>query len=177
MSEDGRLPEIINRPMIDVLSPELTSDQICFYSDASASKVLGYGCIFNTKWLQGYWNTEFIEQCKPSIEYLELFALTAGLLTWGHMIRDCRVTIFCDNSAVVSMVNDLTSSCRNCMVLLRMITLNGLKFNRRVRTKYVRSRDNGLADALSRGQMMRFRKLGPHMDEKPCIIHSDLIPM
>ena len=163
--------------MIDLLGPVKTSTEICFYSDASASEKLGYGCIFNTKWIRGNWNTSFILENKPSIEYLELFALTAGILTWGPDMRDCRIMIFCDNTAVMGMINKLSSKCKNCMILLKTLTLNGLTYNRRIYAKYVSTKENFLADSLSQGQMSRFRKLGPHMNTTPDVIHHELWPM
>ena len=163
--------------MIDLLAMDMTSEEICFCSDASASSELGYGCIYQTKWISGIWESEFIREEKPSIEYLELFALCAGLFTWESLLTDCRIIIFCDNISVCHMLNKLTSSCKNCMVLIRMLTLNGLRFNRRVKAKYISSKANFLADSLSRNQMKRFRRLGPQMNEIPDIIHPDLWPM
>ena len=53
----------------------------------------------------------------PSIEYLELFALAAGLLTWRDEpeLKNRQITIFCDNQAVVDMINDMSSKCGKCM--------------------------------------------------------------
>ena len=101
LDEDNKLNDIVNRPMIDLLAPELTSKEIFFYSDASASKNLGYGCVYNHMWIRGDWGVNFIEEMNPSIEYLELFALWAGMLTWDSLITDCRITVFCNNTAVV----------------------------------------------------------------------------
>ena len=47
------------------------------------------------------------------------------------------------------MVNNSTSSCKNCMVLLRHIILESLVQNVRVYAKFVKSVENGKADALS----------------------------
>ena len=105
--------------------------------DASALENRGFGCVFNSRWFRGDWNPQFIKLQKPSIAYLELFALSAGLLTWAELLCNCRITIFCDNQSVVEMINNLTSNCKNCVVLIRMITLNGLRFNRRVKVKYI----------------------------------------
>ena len=162
---DEQLYTTVNRPMIDLLAMDITSEEICFCSDASASSVLGYGCIYQTKWISGIWEREFIQKEKPSIEYLELFTLCAGLFTWESFLTNCRIIIFCDNISVCHMLNKLTSSCKNCMVLIRMLTLNGLRFNRRVKAKYISTKANFLADALSRNQLKRFRRLGPQMNE------------
>ena len=168
---------VVSRPMVDLLGPAKTSDEIRFYSDASGSKKLGYGCLLNTSWLYGSWDEKFILEKKPSIEYLELFALAAGILTWERRITNGRFTIFCDNEAVVQIINSLSSSCKNCMKLIRILTLNGLRYNRRISAKYVSTKANFLADALSRGQLSRFRRLGPEMTEFPDVIHDSLWPI
>ena len=115
--------------------------------------------------------------CKPNIEYLELFALAAGVLTWQEQLRDMQITVFCDNMAVVHMINNITSSSQNCMYLLHILVLNGLKFSRRLRAKYINTKYNFVSDALSRGQMTRFRRLGPHMNQYPDVINNEIWPV
>ena len=120
---------VVNRPMVDILGSELTSRDIKFCSDASTAKNLGFSCIFDKSWFKGTWETGFIEDCEPSIEYLKLFALCAGILTWEHRLVNTRVTVFCDNMAVVHMINNLMARCPDCMYLLRILVLNCLHFN------------------------------------------------
>ena len=167
----------VNRSMIDVLGKFVTSTEIYFYSDASAAANLGFGCLLNKRWIKGDWNAEFMKEHEPSIEYLELFALFAGMITWAKELSNYRIIVFCDNMAVVHMINNLTSSCRNCMLLLRLLVLNSLIFNRRVTVKYVKSADNFLADALSRGQMSHFRRLAPDMAKTPDVIDECIWPL
>ena len=142
-------------PMVD-LDATITAHELFFYSDASASEVLGFGAVFNKHWLFARWENNYIKHCDPSIEYLELYALVMALLTWGEEIRNIRMVLFCNNSAVVTMINKLSSGCRNCMYLLRLLTLNNLVNNRRVFAKHVQAEDNYLADSLSRLQLDRF---------------------
>ena len=150
------IQRVVNKPMIDFANKkEDDSVEIGFYSDASAAKQLGCRAILKNRWIKAKWNEHFITDCKPSIEYLELFALTAGVLAWENCeeMKDRKIRLHCDNQAVVQMVNNLTSSCKNCMVLIRILILNGLLANRKLSAVYVRTCDNGLADALSRDQM------------------------
>ena len=100
------------------------------------------GAIFNNSWIAGLWGRDFILNEKPSIEFLELFALVAAILTWGHFLTNVRIIVFCDNQATLHMVNNLASNCAQCMKLIRILTLNNLQFNRRVFVKYVKSKDN-----------------------------------
>ena len=155
-------------PMVN-LDKFTTSEQLFFYSDASTNAKLTFGAVFNKKWLFGQWEPRFIKTCKPSIEYLELFALTVAILTRAEekKIGNNRIVIFCDNMAVIQMVNQVTSSCHNCMYLIRLLVLNGLIHNTRVFAKFVWSCDNRLSDSLSHLQLKRFRQLGPLMTEFP----------
>ena len=158
---------VINRPMIDLTEPPQSAAELFFYSDASASEALGFGCVMkNTNWICAQWELGFITQHRPSIEYLKLFAVCAGVLTWERELSNRRMLIHCNNMAVVSMLNNLTSSCEWCMHLLRILVLNGLQFNRRIFAVYVKSSANVLADALSRGQWVCFHWEAPQSMKK-----------
>ena len=164
--------------MVD-LDTVVSSTTLNFYSDASANASLGVGAVFNMHWLFAKWEPLYISKNKPSIEYLELFGVTAALLMWGDKLKDQRISIYCDNMAVVNMINNYASSCHNCMYLLRLIALDNLTHNRRVFTLYVRSTDNSLADSLSRLQFKCFWRLAPvnmDMDKYPTKIAAAVWP-
>ena len=170
----------MNRPMVDITESHIqTAQEIGFTSDASTSSELGFGATFQNRWIQGNWTAEFIKEFEPSIKYLELFALCAGLLTWKEeaVFKDNTVRLHCDNMAVVHMINSLTSSCKNCMFSLRIIVLTGLKYNCRFMAVYIDTKSNFLLDTLSRGQMTRFRKLGLHMNENSDEIAEEIWPV
>ena len=171
------LAEIVNRPMVD-LSEVVMAKDISFTSDASAAEHLGFGCLLQDKWIFAKWEPGYIKLFNPSIEYLELYALCAGLLTWEDhpALNNCRIVVFCDNQAVVHMVNNTTSSCPNCMFLLRILMLNGLRHNRRVFARYISTKDNFLSDALSRQKISLFKKQAPWARRYPDAVHPDLWP-
>ena len=150
----------VTRPFVD-LSITLVADTLNFFSDASANKTLGYGAVFGNNWMFGQWEHGFIEKCEPSIKFLELFALCAALLTWNRdpKLNKARIVIFCDNISVVHMVNKLSSSCGQCMKLIRILTLDNLKHDRRVFVKHVKGKNNSLSDSLSRLDFDRFWRL------------------
>ena len=153
-----------------------TYQEIEFFTDASGK--IGYGCFFRGKWVFGEWDRDFLSKAEPSIEFLELFALVVGLITWADELANSRIVIFCDNQAVVEMVNNTTSSCRNCMYLLRLMVLSGLRFNTRVAVKYIRSADNILADSLSRLRFDTFWHHAPEYTEsKPYPVPEELWPI
>ena len=58
------------------------------------------------------WNKQFIAEQDPSISYLELFAVTAGLLNWMHKFKNMCIVLHCDNQGVVDMINTSSSKCR-----------------------------------------------------------------
>ena len=120
------------RPMVDI-ERFMTSQELVFYSDASASETLGFGCVLmNRHWIGEMWEPGFIKKTKPSIKYLELFAVCAGIITWERKLSNIRMLIHCDNEAVCTMINNQSSNCARCMFLLCLLMLNCLQFNRRV---------------------------------------------
>ena len=119
------------------------------FSDASRNFTLGFGAYCGSEWSWGQWDTNFCEEVQPSIEYLELFAVTVAVLNWLKFFKNKRIALFSDNQAVVNMINNSASKCKNCMILIRMIVLEGLTCNTRVFARFVWSKDNGKVDALS----------------------------
>ena len=83
------------------------------------------------------WEPGYIELLEPSIDYLELFAVAVAVSLWAHKLQNRRVIIFCDNTAVVGMINKNASPCKNCMVLIRKAVLISLRFNVRIFATYV----------------------------------------
>ena len=57
------------------------------------------------------------------------------------------------------MVNNTTSGCVNCMVLIRIMVLELLKNNVKLTVKYVASARNRYADLLSRLKYKEFRAM------------------
>ena len=113
------LAKVVARPMV-YLSEKLLANEIMFYSDASAAKNLGFGCIYNDSWIFGMWGENFMKNFNLSTECLELFGLCTGILTWQEELRNSCIIVFCDNQAVVSIVNNITSSCPNCSDLIKL---------------------------------------------------------
>ena len=160
-------------------SKNLTATELDFFTDVSGAIEKGFGAVFGNHWTYGKWEPGFIQLCKPSIEYLELYALTVAIELWSEsaQIRNRRVVIFCDNQSVVDMINHSTSSCHNCMVLIRHITLISLRLNIRYFVHHVCTSENILADALSRGQLERFwRNTLETMDSIPFKLPDNLYP-
>ena len=101
-------PSQLCRPFID-LNAMIYVQTLSFYTDAAKSPLRGFGCVFGNKWIFGQWPENFIQDQDPSIEFLELYALCVGILSWENLLENMRIVIFCNNQAVVNMVNNLTS--------------------------------------------------------------------
>ena len=166
-----QLPNVFCHPFMDMCELEVT--EINMYSDASGK--IGFGALCKTNWMYGEWGDFLLE--KPSIKYLELFAVTAGVLQWIHHFQNSRIILFCDNISAVHMINSSSSKCKNCMILIRLIVLEGMRHNVKIGAKYVKSKENGLSDALSRLDFKHFRKLGPYMEDNSTDIPKDIWPI
>ena len=170
-------PSVFCRPFLD-FSQVLVADEIDMYSDASGK--LGMGAICDKAWMFQMWAPDFIKKVHPSIEYLELFAVTAAVLTWIHQFKNRRIILSCNSKSVVDMINYTTTSFKNCMVLIRMIVLKGLLENVRIFAKHVKGTKNTLADSLSRNKIDYFHQLckeGRQMSIVPEPVPEAIWPM
>ena len=125
----------------------LQAEDLDWYTDASGS--VGFGGYFKNCWFQSTWN-EFEIKNDPSIQYKELLAVATSVFLWAKEFENRRISLFCDNDSVCRMLNNNTTGCRNCMVLIRKIVLFSMNWNLRIFAKHVKSEDNNLADSLSR---------------------------
>ena len=147
----------VNKPFTD-FDEEIEARDIGFYTDSSKGPEMGFGCYFNKEWAFGQWEKDFIKEMDPSIAYLELYALCVGIFIWSDKLKNIKVLLHCDNIGVVEMVNKMSSKCKNCMYLLRLLMVQNLLDNRIIKVKYIKSKDNYLSDALSRQKVDLFLK-------------------
>ena len=152
-------PDVFCRPFADFDITE-APEKVLMYSDASRNFTKGFGAWCQHSWLQGSWDPVFMQKKQPSIEFLELFALTAGVLKWLHRFKNKKICLFCNNESCIFMIRNSSSRCKNCMVLIRLITLHCMIHNVKITADHVGTKSNGIADALSRGDMSRFKQLG-----------------
>ena len=169
-----RNPAAYSRGFIDYENV-LRATEISMFSDASKAETFGLGAVCGKSWTFAQWPANFIAKFDPSIEYLELLALVIGVVNWIHCFKNKRIVLFCDNQSVIAMVNNTTSSCQNCMVLIRILVLESLVHNVRIFAKYIKSKENMAADYLS---CMKFKKLTSlaSWDNKPTELPERLWP-
>lgn len=154
------------RPFID-FAMNKNIREIPMTSDAAKSSACGFAaCLVDHEsrklfFCYDQWEAGLLDLYDPSIQFLELFALTVGILIFSKKISNARVRIHCDNQSVVHMVNNTTSSCKHCMILIRLLTLTALHHNVVYEAKYIKSEDNDLSDKLSRLELENFKSLAP----------------
>ena len=119
-----------------------------------------------------------MDKYEPSIEYLELYAVTVAIMKWLKLFNNKRICLHCDNQSAVHMINNNSSSCKNCMVLLRLIVLEAMVQNVRITALHVGTKENGKADSLSRLDLARFWRIsGYTMNRSPSEIPEDIWPI
>ena len=170
-------PNVYSRPFID-FSEVLVADVMDFYSDASKNPKLGFGAKYESHYLYAKWNENFIIEKDPSITYLELYAVTAAILAWGHKLANKRCIIFCDNIGACGIINHMSSTCKNCMVLVRLIVYHQMVHNCRFFARWVSTKLNGPSDLLSRLKVDKFLKtVNRKVDLEPTLIPNEIWPM
>ena len=174
---DEHNQEAVSRPFADLFGSD--HEKLNMHSDAAGGKFLGFGCQMNSSYCYSMWNPDFIEQKRPSIEYLELYATCVGVFTWSARLRNRRFALFCDNRSVCDMINSTTSGSPSCMVLIRLLMLRALDFNFRIRGLHIKGKDNKICDYLSRADWTNFDKLKikHKLDPHPTKLPEELWPM
>ena len=153
-----------------------SSSQLKLFTDASGR--LGFGGIFGASWFQGRWSpSQLLDSNGISIAWQELYAIVVACSIWGNLWSQKRITFFCDNEAVVRVVNSRRSKCPKIMELVRVLTLTTMQHNFYFFAKHIPGVRNEIADSLSRFQVERFRDLAPWADAQPQQIPPHLLEL
>ena len=104
---------------------ELGESHLELFTDAAGG--IGFGAYFDGHWTNGRWPENLIEV--NNIALKELFPIVLSLFMWGDEFKNQKVVFFCDNSAVVIMINKQSSKDKQCMHLLRILVSICLKKN------------------------------------------------
>ena len=167
-------PSVYGRKFIE-LEKVLTAPEIDWYTDASLHAEKGCGGYCGQHWFQVQWPAGFVTTHNPSIAYLELYAVTCAVALWLKLFRNQRIVIFCDNMSVVYMLNSNTSQCARCLILIRMIVMESMIQNVRLYAKHVKTKENDIADSISRFEMTRLQRTVQERG-KTLLQNPDLVP-
>ena len=153
----------------------VSSEDCQLYTDSAAGLGMGFGALFDTRWLYGVWPEEWHAQgFTADITVLELFPVLVSLVVWGSCLRNKKILFHCDNQSVVHILNTMTSKSDKIMVLVRALTLQCLQHNMVIRGVHIEGRTNILTDSLSRLQVQKFLRLAPNAEEHPDVVPSHL---
>ena len=145
------------------------------FTDAAGST--GFGGIYQNYWFNGVWPTNLKMETNPdiSIAFQELYPVVVAAILWGQYWACKRILFYCDNQAVVHILNKGRSKSPAIMKLMRRLVITAGLHNFSFVAEHVPGVNNAIADALSRFQMPRFRKLAPHAQEQPCQLPCDVM--
>ena len=147
------------------------AETINLFTDASGT--LGYGAYFNGAWFRGDWSPH---QRLPlrSIQWQELFAIVAAACTWGHLLQGQRITVHCDNMAIVQSWSNQSARHPGILHLLRTLFFITAKHSFIVRLVHLPGKLNRIADALSRNRLSLFSALAPQANPQPTPVPPEL---
>ena len=134
------------------------------FADASG---LGSGGFFQGQWFRGTWKEFNAPQPSASIIWREMVPVAVAYACWGHRWSGKKILLHCDNSSVLEAWK--AGSCWHPGVV-RLIrkSLHVAALNNFITLiTHIPGINNSIADALSRGQLARFRSLAPAADYFP----------
>ncbi|XP_063060227.1 uncharacterized protein LOC134453282 [Engraulis encrasicolus] len=154
-----------------------SSTSLALFTDAAPS--VGFGGYFQGQWIADARPAEFrtLASGSASIALFEMYPIVAASVLWGKAWSRRRITMHCDNEAVVAIINKGRSSCPLIMPLLRRLTWQSVLFNFIVTAEHIPGLCNVVADSLSRFRFQEFRRLCPsaRRDPMPCPPLQDLV--
>ncbi|XP_053390337.1 uncharacterized protein LOC123546117 [Mercenaria mercenaria] len=143
----------------------VSNEDVQLFSDSAGGTNLGFGIYFQRHWCQAKWPDSWHKRgFTADITLLELFPILVAVFIWGSELVNKKIRFNCDNMAVVSILNKLSSKSESVMRLVRLLTLHCMKLNILIKAEHVPGRHNDICDALSRFQSARFRELAPDAD-------------
>ena len=150
---------------ISMIPPNFTirSTDLKLHTDASD---IGFGATYGNSWIQGAWDQQ---QLALSINYRELFAITAATFTWGHHWKGKRIVFVTDSKTITKIWDKGTSPTIAIMALIRPLYLFAARTGFSISFKHIFGKYNVAADAISRFQISRFRNAMPEADRYPTV--------
>ena len=101
----------------------------------------------------------------------------SSYLSLRSLVKNKKVIFFCDNEAVVFILNNKSAKSERVMTLLRFVVYWTLKSNIQLKAKHIFSFFNKIADYISRVQVEQFRKLAPSAYRCPCRIPVEFLSL
>ena len=142
-----------------IIHPSVQRSQMVeLFADASGNVNLGWGTWLPHMgvWMHAQWEVKCFEKFNPSIDFLELYALLAGVVTWVPHLTNHTV-LFCSDSTLTvhALINKSSDSCQ-MMILLQFLTLFCMLNNITITAKHISGKTNLICDYLSQFKFQEF---------------------
>lgn len=149
------------------------SADLHLFTDATLDS---FGGIYQNQWFQGFF-PQRLKNTEPSMALFELYPIVMACVLWGHQWSRKRILFHCDNLATVEILSKGRSKVKSIMGFMRKLTYHSAINNYVIHAVHIPGKFNNVADAISRFQMQRFRRLAPKADAFPipCLPMSALM--
>jgi hypothetical protein len=137
----------------------------------------GFAGFWEGQWFQNHWpeHLRLVPGSDISIAFQELYPIVAAALLWGDQWCRKKIVFLCDNQATVAIVKKGRSKSSLINKLMRRLVFTAAAENFVFTARYLKGRDNTIADALSRFNNQKFRRLAPQANLHPCQLPSDVM--
>ena len=139
----------------------LTRESVCMYTDASD---IAAGVFVEGRWTYRPFSGQYDWLKLKTIAFRELYAVVLGVALFGPSLRDRKLSMYIDNSAVQHCVNTGTCKEFGIMGLLRSLYYYTGLHNINYRSFYISTTENVVSDAISRENWRKFREVCPSAD-------------
>ena len=138
----------------------LTEQSAAMTIFTDASRTIGFAAICGASWVAGKWPENWK---KMSIAFLELFPVYLAIAIWTSQSTDQCIAIYCDNAAVVLIINKLHSADKALRFLMKKIALWCMSKNLKITAHHIEGKKNIGPNLLSRGKTEEFLEEFPLM--------------
>ena len=134
-----------------ISNQQRAKDVVELYANTSGNPSLGWGAFLPSKglWMFQQWEQEWFHQFNPSIDFLELYALLAGVVTWVPHLSDKTVIFRSDNTPTVHALINKSSNSMQMLRLLHYFTLFCMIHNIHIKALHISGKKNIICDLLS----------------------------
>ena len=157
---------------ISYLPPSGLLPTVEMTSDASGS--WGCGAWHDNSWFQVQWDSRSRDLL---IAVKELIPIVMACATWGAKWRGHRVVCHCDNQVVVACLRTRSSRHEGIMHLLRCLVFIEAHFDCFLHPEYIDTKQNHLADDLSRDNLPSFLSKVPGAAHSPAKTSRPLLDL
>ncbi|XP_061191730.1 uncharacterized protein LOC133199966 [Saccostrea echinata] len=146
-----------------------TSDTFLqLFTDSAGGQNGGFGIFFSGSWAYSKWPQDWVQsEIIRGMTFLELFPVYVAVLIWHESLANMRILFHIDNMAVVQVLNNSTSKSNKVMKIVRELVLITLQYNITIKAQHIPTKQNSIADCISRSQWTKFHQLAPDAEQWP----------